>query len=343
MARKRVLLLHVGGTIGMRRGDHGFFPELGFLQTQLNLMPEINDPLLPEFELHEFQPLLDSSNMTPEDWLPIARSIRDHYDQFDGFVVLHGTDTMAYTASALPLMLGGLRKPVILTGSQIPLCQLRNDARENLITAMLIAGNYDIPEVCVYFSGKLIRGCRSTKVSAHLFEAFASPNYPLLGVVGTTFEINQSALLTPPDEIRPLQVQSLNPPHIGTLRLFPGITAEVVQHFLAQPLQGLVLEAYGSGNGPSNNARLLELFRQATDRGVIIVAVTQCGHGKVGLHDYETGHALADAGVISGRDMTVEAALTKSFYLHSIGLSESEIRGKMEQNLVGELTDERCD
>lgn len=337
--RPRLLLLHVGGTIGMRKSEMGFVPEPGFLQSQLDAMPEWNDGSLPEFELIEFKPLMDSSNMTPEDWLPIAETIRQRYQEFSGFVVLHGTDTMAFTASALPLMLRGLNKPVILTGSQIPLCQLRNDARENLITAMLIAGNYAIPEVCIYFSGKLIRGCRSTKVSAHLFEAFDSPNYPLLGVVGTTIEINHAALLPSAVMIRPLEVQGISAPRIGTLRLFPGITADVVEHFLAQPLQGLVLEAYGVGNGPSNNAGLLKTLRQASDRGVIIVAVTQCQHGTVALHDYETGHALADAGIVSGKDMTIEAALTKSFYLHSLGLAEAEIRQKLVQNLVGELSE----
>lgn len=338
MERKRLLLLHVGGTIGMRRGENGYIPEHGFLQSELDQMPELLDPQLPEYRLLEFSPLLDSSNMTPADWLKIADLINLHYQDFDGFVILHGTDTMAYTASALPFMLQGLRKPVILTGSQIPLCQIRNDARENLVTAMLIAATYDVPEVCVYFSGKLIRGCRCTKVSAHDFDAFASPNYPLLGVAGTSIEINRNALRDPPESDVRFKVQSLSPPRVGTLRLFPGITVDVVEHFLDQPLQGLVLEAYGSGNGPASDRKLMQLIDNATQRGVIVVAVTQCGHGRVGLQSYATGHALADAGVVSGHDMTVEAALTKLFYLHSISLDAEQIRQQMEVSLVGELT-----
>ncbi len=323
----------------MAASSRGYSPQPGFLLQQLEHTPEIRHPEMPEFDLIESLPLLDSSNMTPADWLPIAQTIQDHYDQFDGFVVLHGTDTMAYTASALPLMLRGLRKPVILTGSQIPLCQIRNDARENLITAMMIAGYYRVPEVCIYFNGKLLRGCRSTKVSAHRFDAFDSPNYPLLGVAGTSIEINEAALLPVAEQDQTLRVQRLTPPNIGTLRLFPGITAPVVEHFLDQPLEGLVLEAYGSGNLPSNNRPLLTLLKNAYERGVVVVAVTQCGHGKVSFSGYETGQAMVDAGVISGRDMTVEAALTKLFYLHSLDLNKSEIRKMLGQNLVGELSD----
>jgi len=338
MKRPRLLLMHVGGTIGMEPGSKGFSPCPGFLQRQLDQMPEFQSGQLPDFELIESQPLLDSSNMTPGDWLPIAHTIQQHYEAFDGFVILHGTDTMAYTASALPLMLSGLDKSVILTGSQIPLCQIRNDARENLITAMLIAAQQQIPEVCIYFNGKLFRGCRATKVSAHRFDAFDSPNYPLLGVAGTSIQLNHSAILPRPQSPGGLKVQPLKSPHIGTLRLFPGITAAVVEHFLNQPLEGLVLEAYGSGNLPSNNRPLLDLLTRATQRGVIIVAVTQCGHGRVVFDDYETGRAMAEAGVIGGGDMTVEAALTKSFYLNSLGLDSDEIRRRMADNLVGELT-----
>lgn len=336
--KPKLLLMHVGGTIGMAASSRGFTPRPGFLLEQLERTPEIHHPEMPAFELIETQPLLDSSNMTPGDWLPIAETIQDNYEDFDGFVVLHGTDTMAFTASALPLMLRGLRKPVILTGSQIPLCQIRNDARENLITAMLIAGYYRVPEVGIYFNGKLFRGCRSTKVSAHRFDAFDSPNYPLLGVAGTSIEINESALLNISESNQPLRVQRLSTPNIGTLRLFPGITAPVVEHFLNQPLEGLVLEAFGSGNLPSNNRPLLELLRRAYDRGVVVVAVTQCGHGKVSFTGYETGQAMAEVGVLCGHDMTVEAALTKLFYLHSLNLPKSEIREMVGRNLVGELT-----
>lgn len=327
----------------MQPGANGFRPVPGALEENLAQMHELSDAGMPAFDLIEFQPLLDSSNMSPKDWLPIANQIAVSYSSYDGFVVLHGTDTMAYTASALPLMLQGLAKPVILTGSQIPLCELRNDARENLITAMLLAAHYKIPEVCIYFSGRLIRGCRSTKISAHLFEAFDSPNYPLLGSVGTSIEIDYSHILSPPEGQQEIHLRNLESSRVGTLRLFPGITAEVVGHFLSQPLDGLVLETFGSGNGPSNDKDLLKVLQDRIGQGVVVVAVTQCGHGRVELEGYATGHALADAGVVSGKDMTVEAALTKLFYLYSCRLPVEQIRQNIGKNFVGELTESAND
>ena len=195
--RKRVYIAYTGGTIGMKRTRDGYVPASGFLQQQMEAMPELKHPSMPRFDVHEYAPLLDSSNMTPREWVAIARDIGDHYDEYDGFVVLHGTDTMAYTTSALPFMLHGLGKPVIVTGSQIPLCEVRNDARENLITSLLIAANYDIPEVCLYFGGKLLRGCRAVKVSADGFAAFDSPNVPPLGTVGIDIEINWDLVRKP--------------------------------------------------------------------------------------------------------------------------------------------------
>src|ERR1043165_7349962 len=187
--RKRVYIAYTGGTIGMNRTRGGYCPEPGHLQRQMAQMPELEHPSMPSYTIHEDAPLLDSSNITPAEWVKIAHDVDAHYARYDGFVVLHGTDTMAYTASALPFMLHGLGKPVILTGSQIPLCEVRNDARENLITSLLIAAKYDIPEVCLYFGGKLLRGCRAVKVSASGFAAFASPNVPPLGTVGIDIEI----------------------------------------------------------------------------------------------------------------------------------------------------------
>src|SRR5437868_8593394 len=176
----------------MRHTRAGYRPQPGYLQSQMAAMPELGNPSMPSFTIHEYKPLLDSSNMTPREWVAIARDIAANYRRFDGFVVLHGTDTMAYTASALPFMLRGLGKPVIITGSQIPLCEVRNDARENLITSLLISADYDIPEVCLYFGGRLLRGCRAVKVSASGFAAFDSPNFPPLGLVGIDIEINHS-------------------------------------------------------------------------------------------------------------------------------------------------------
>jgi L-asparaginase len=288
--------------------------------------------------LHEYDPLLDSANMTPSDWLKIARDIADRYDDYDGFVVLHGTDTMAYTASALPFMLEGLRKPVILTGSQIPLCEVRNDARENLITAMILAADYPIPEVCLYFGNKLMSGCRTVKVNANGFDAFGSPNFPPLGKMGIGIELNWRVIRPLPPSSTLLTIHPLNGSRISAFRLFPGISADIVRHILQPPLKGLVLEAYGVGNGPNHDQEFLAVLREACQRGVIIVDCTQCFSGSVDLNDYATGASLAAAGVISGYDLTVEAALAKLFYLFSQEVHAETIKSLMQTNLRGELT-----
>jgi L-asparaginase len=335
--RKHVYIVYTGGTIGMISTPDGYAPAPGYLAAQIAAMPELKSALMPEVEIHEYDTLLDSSNMTPDDWHTIARDIAAHDEQFDGFIVLHGTDTMAYTASALPFMLRGLRKPVIVTGSQIPLCQIRNDARANLITAMMLAANYPIPEVCLYFGQQLLRGCRAVKVSANGFEAFASPNLPPLGEVGVDIRINWDLVLPPSAESN-LHVQELQPVNVGALRLWPGISTQIVRNLLQPPLKGLVLEAYGVGNGPTNNPDFLAALQEATDRGVVIVDCTQCLKGSVNLEGYATGSALARAGVISGFDMTAEAALAKLVYLFSQDRATAEIRELIQTNLRGELT-----
>jgi L-asparaginase len=335
--RKRVYIVYTGGTIGMKRTPRGYCPEPGYLQTQMEAMPELRHRSIPAFRIHEYAPLLDSSNMTPREWMKIARDVADHYDAYDGFVVLHGTDTMAYTSSALPFLLSGLRKPVIVTGSQIPLCEIRNDARENLITSLLIAAGCDIPEVCLYFGGKLLRGCRAVKVSADGFAAFDSPNFLPLGTVGIDIEINHD-LVRRPAPRQKLTVQELTSPVVATLRLFPGISPELVRNVLRPPLQGLVLEAYGVGNGPDQNREFIAALSEATGRGVVIVDCTQCLEGTVDLSEYAAGSAMAGAGVISGYDMTAEAALAKLYYLFSRGLTPTRVKSEMQKDLRGELT-----
>lgn len=337
MPRKRVYIAYTGGTIGMKRTRDGYCPQPGYLQQLMEKMPELDDKRIPAFTIGEYEPLLDSSNMTPREWTKIANDIASRYNDYDGFVVLHGTDTMAYTSSALPFMLENLRKPVLITGSQIPLCEVRNDARENLITSLLIAAHEPIPEVCLYFGGKLIRGCRALKVSADGFAAFDSPNVPPLGIVGIDIEINWPLVRKPEGRAR-LKVTEIESTIVSSLRLFPGISAHFVRNALRPPVQGLVLEAYGKGNGPDHDEEFLAALGEATERGVVIVDCTQCVEGTVDLSEYATGSALAKAGVISGYDMTVEAALGKMYYLFSRGDASSRVKSQMQRDLRGELT-----
>ena len=334
---KKLYIAYTGGTIGMRRTAVGYAPAPGFLAEQMRAMPELTDAMIPAYDIHEYEPLLDSSNMRPADWVRIGRDIVDHYDEYDGFIVLHGTDTMAYTASALPFFIRGLAKPVIITGSQIPLSEVRNDARNTLVTSMLIASEAAVPEVCLYFGNKLLRGCRATKVDADALEAFDSPNYPPLGLVGVDIEIDVTHVRPPLSEPVRL-VEPVCEATVGAFRLFPGLSPEFLANVLQPPLQGLVLLAYGVGNGPDRDEALLRVTREASDRGVIIVACTQCLRGSVHLGEYATGAALARAGVISGYDLTAEAALCKLYYLFSTGCSSAEVRGLMGQDLCGELT-----
>jgi L-asparaginase len=335
--RKQVYIAYTGGTIGMKGTAGGFVPAAGYLQRLMDNLPELKSDLLPAYRIGEYEPLLDSSNMTPADWLKIANDISSRYKAFDGFVVLHGTDTMAYTASALPFMLQGLRKPVVITGAQIPLCRVRNDARDNLITALLIAANFKIPEVCLCFGDKLLRGNRAVKVNADSLDAFESPNFPPLGTVGIEIKINWDLVLPPPKSRKTLKVSALSESRVAGLRLFPGISVDIVKNFLQPPIRGLILETYGIGNAPEDR-QLLATLKAAADRGVIIVNCTQCLKGTVNMDDYATGTSLAKAGVISGFDMTPEAALAKLSFLLSQKLSVAKMKEMMQTDLAGELT-----
>lgn len=334
---KKICMIYTGGTIGMKWSENGYKPVPGFLKEQLSKMVELQHPHMPEYEVIEFENLLDSANMRPGDWYKLGKVIADNYQTYDGFIVLHGTDTMAYTASALPFMLEGLSKPVILTGSQLPLCELRNDAQNNIITSLLIAANYPIPEVGLYFGNKLFRGCRATKIHADGFDAFDSPNYPHLGESGIDIEINWSVVKKPPRN-QNLHLRPMKESIVAALRLFPGMSLEVLKNILKPPLQGLVLEAYGVGNGPVEYPGFLDVFKKASEAGVVIVDCSQCIKGRVDLQDYATGSALANAGLISGQDMTTEAALGKLHYLFSRDYTPEVVKIRLIDNMRGELT-----
>jgi len=338
--QKKIFIAYTGGTIGMGPGESGYQPVPGLLSDQMKNMSALNHPQMPVYEIHEYTPLIDSSNMSPRQWLHIARDIGANYDAYDGFVVLHGTDTMAYTASALPFMLQGLAKPVIVTGAQVPMCEVRNDARENLITALWIAAHCAIPEVCLLFGSRLLRGNRATKTATDAFDAFESPNFPPLARIGADIDIRWDLVLPVPDTAGPIAVTALNESRVAALRLFPGMSPDVLANILAPPIKGLVLETYGTGNAPTDDPRLLAVLSEAVDRGVVVVNCTQCLRGRVRMATYATGTALSRAGVISGMDMTPEAALTKLFYLFSQNLSSEQVRQQVTLNLRGELSAE---
>ena len=335
VTQRRVCLIHTGGTIGMTRSPQGYAPQSGYLRSALALIPELVDPAMPLYDLVEFDPLLDSSNIAVDEWIKLATAIAERYTNYDGFVILHGTDTMAYTASALSFMLEGLDKPVIITGSQIPLCEIRNDARDNIITAMLLAGgDKPIPEVCLYFGNKLLRGNRATKISSDELIAFDSPNFPPLAEVGVKIEYRSNLLLKTGGQlwVSPFQHQK-----IAVLKIFPGIQFDFFENILTGHLGGLVLEAFGAGNIPESES-LRHFLEKARENGTVIVVCTQCLRGSATIGQYETSSMLKGAGAVSGADMTVEAAVTKLYYLLSLDLDRETIKQMMQQNLRGEVS-----
>lgn len=337
--KPNILVIYTGGTIGMMRNPaSGALEPFDFdhLYRHLPVLESLNCCI----DTHSFNPLIDSSDMNPDFWVRLANVIEEKYEQYDGFVVLHGTDTMAYTASVLSFMLENLNKPVVFTGSQLPLGMIRSDGRENFITAVEIATAYEdgtalVPEVSVCFENKLLRGNRTTKFNSEHFDAFLSGNYPPLAEVGIHIRFNRGRIMKP--NFKRLKVHKKLETSVMVLKLFPGIQPQMVEAMLAIPgLRGVILETFGSGNAPTD-PHFLSAIGEGIRRGLIVFNVTQCKSGGVEPGMYETGLGLGKLGVVSGNDITTESALAKMMYLLGEGYEGDRLAQLLQTPLRGEM------
>lgn len=336
-----VLLIYTGGTIGMIEN-----PETGALENfefdqLLEHVPELKHSNY-SIDTYQLKPPMDSSDMDPEVWKKLVKIIEDNYNSYTGFVILHGTDTMAYTASALSFMLENLSKPVILTGAQLPIGVLRTDGKENLMASIEIAaaldskGNPLVPEVCIFFENHLMRGNRTVKSNAENFNAFRSSNYPLLAEAGIHIKYNTAAIRGNCN--KPLIPHYNMDTNVAVLKMFPGIDRKVVSSiFHAEGLKAIILETYGSGNAP-HAEWFTDMLCEATKRGIIIVNITQCSAGSVEMERYKAGYQLIQTGVVSGYDATTEATVAKLMYLLGAEYSPEEIKRMMGKSIAGEIT-----
>ena len=340
--KSKVLLIYTGGTIGMNRNPRTGALEPFNFEHLLKNVPEL-EQIPAEISSYQFTPPIDSSDMSPKLWIDLVHIIANNYNAYDGFIILHGTDTMAYKASALSYMLENLTKPVILTGSQLPIGQLRTDGKENLITSIEIAtarrhdGTALVPEVGIYFNGHLMRGNRTTKQSSDNFNAFESFNFMHLADAGVTITYHEDRIITP-DYSKPMVPHFQLDPNVIVFTLFPGIREEIVHDVLRIPqLRGIVMRTYGSGNAPQQQW-LLDALKEATASGKVVINISQCMAGRVEMNRYDAGYQLKSAGVLSGYDSTVESAVTKLMYLQARFSDYHQVRNFMSRSIRGEIT-----
>ncbi|PKG63520.1 MULTISPECIES: asparaginase [Pseudoalteromonas] len=333
----KILILYTGGTIGMKASADGFVPMEHFEQYFTDTLKMRCNTVLPMFDFVSLDMLIDSANLVPNNWTLIGNKLLALWQDYNGFVVLHGTDTMAYTASALSFMFQGNDKPIIITGSQIPLSEKHNDAYENVIQSLQLATYSDLKEVCICFNGKILRGNRSTKVKSSEFDAFNSPNYPSLGAVNGEIQLH-SNLQRLPEALRFL-VPKFDCDAVMVLQIFPGISEVAFDGIFNQNrFKAIIIKTYGMGNSPNVDSPLMRIMARAVSQGLIVLNVTQCMQGGVNQETYSTGSHMKKLGVIAGKDMTLEAAFTKLHFLLARGLNTAEIKQQLNVALAGELS-----